>query len=689
MQSPCKANLYTKDGDDRTNDDDKYNEKFGVQFPIGTGTNESGSTVRELQSYLAIGRKKLHEAVNATRESTYYKKVSQHFNSSSPILEDVIVPDSASILLYATYARQLDAHQYSTKVSGAIFMKGRLNRKNRMMLSMARRLSRTNAPSVTADQFEDKLSEAIEHPDKNGENDDKGDDSDAISLSSFRSQNSASNTMNKSNELSEAATEKRVNERMANVIASSISHTLIRIRIGSERETRSAPPVDVYTNQYGTFSCEVTTGYVPSSIEASSVSNPEVFQVLEIEMIPEEGVGVISDVDDTIRVTGVIGNKIDIFRNIFSQPYGECVISGVANWYREMHDRFGCTFHYVSNSPSQVYNIVYGFLRYDDFPINSIHLKQYFGNIFSTVRMDAGQRKQNSLTEIMNDFPKRRFILIGDSGEQDMEAYCSLCPKFGTQIIAIYIHALEGSFSSQGLDHENVKELQNIIDTKTERKQTAPSLVDSYDGSIDRKFSVMTPVKLNNTSKVDANLNTKFNPISDSSQGKIAPAQQAQRRTLKHRKVPPIVPDKPWNLHGEPIPEAKAQTTSTKANSSDVKNGAPPLPIRRPSVRRFASESTSRISSTLSNSASKMGHLPWLNSSPIRAEDEEAGKYPGYYSTGDLVLDEKFETWKQRIMNVISYLPEHIDLRFWWHPEDLTDRCFSTLEEQEIDHSDS
>ncbi len=697
MQDSDKTNRYSKDKN-QSNQDEQYNQRFGVQFPIGTSTDESGSTVRELQSYLAIGRKKFSQAVNATKESTYYKKVSQHFNGSSPIQQDGTVPDSSSILLYATYARQLNSQQYSAKVSGVIFTKGRLNRKNRLMLSMARRLSRTNIPSVTADQFEDELSEAIEHPDKNGGDVERSDDSDSVSISSFKSQNSASHTAGiKANEFSEAATEKRVNRRMANVVASSIPHTLIRIQIGSKHEARCVPPVDVYTNQYGIFSCNITTGYIPSSIEATSVFNPEVFQVLDIKMVPTEGISVISDVDDTIRVTGVLGNKIDIFRNIFSQPYSECVIPGVAEWYREMHDRFGCVFHYVSNSPSQIYNIVYGFLQYDKFPITSIHLKQYFGNIFSSVRMGAGRRKQDSLTEILNDFPHRRFILIGDSGEQDMEAYCSLCLKYGSQIIAIYIHALERSFSSMGLDHENVKELQNLIDNRGERlnssiRNIAPSLIDAYDKPVSDKFSVMKPMKLEgslaNNGSYNAKSTNREKPLDSLKDGNSpVPEARAMRKTLKHRKVPPIVPEKPWNLHAKPIKEQRTPIAPARPKTVNTEDDTPPLPSRRASVRRFASESTGRISSSISNSASKMGHLPWLNSSPIRAEDDRPKNNQGYYSTGNLVLDEKFETWKQRILHVISSLPEHVDLRFWWEPGDLADECFSTMEQQVINRT--
>ncbi|KAI7884280.1 hypothetical protein K492DRAFT_125198, partial [Lichtheimia hyalospora FSU 10163] len=41
---------------------------------------------------------------------------------------------------------------------------------------------------------------------------------------------------------------------------------------------------------------------------------------------------------------------------------------------------------------------------------------------------------------IVKDFPKRKFILVGDSGERDPEIYRMLYDRFPDQIIKIFIH---------------------------------------------------------------------------------------------------------------------------------------------------------------------------------------------------------------------------------------------------------
>jgi len=45
---------------------------------------------------------------------------------------------------------------------------------------------------------------------------------------------------------------------------------------------------------------------------------------------------------------------------------------------------------------------------------------------------------------LMKQFPKRQFILIGDSGERDPEIYGELARKFPAQVSHIYIRDVTG-----------------------------------------------------------------------------------------------------------------------------------------------------------------------------------------------------------------------------------------------------
>ncbi|QPG73702.1 hypothetical protein FOA43_001015 [Brettanomyces nanus] len=558
------------------------------------------SKTQELQSYLAIGRRKFHSAVNATKQSSYYKKVTQRFNGDNSSSEDDSVPENAFIQLYNSYSRETSPGSYFTKVSGGIFTPGRLNRKNRMMLSLAKRMARASVPYSAADQFEDQFAEAIEHP-INQTHFEEYDDDDT---SSSGSQVAVDNV----------AEEITIN-RMSGVIAAGIPRTLLRIRIGSQQEAENIITNDLYTDQYGMFMVEIQTEYAPSYVEASSTINLEVIQLEDIRSIPLKGLSVISDVDDTVRITGVVGDKIDIFRNIFSRPYSECEVPGVPKWFQIMDQHFGCAIHYVSNSPWQVYNIVSGFLEYENMPMTSIHLKQYFGNIFSSVRMASSERKKGTLEQIIRDFPQRKFILLGDSGEQDIEAYVSLIPEFGNQILAIYIRAVAGSFSSLGNDRDNVKRLERML-SKNKSQLHKPKTISQQ-------------------------------PLP--------------------RRIPPIVPHKPSELHGKPI----NRTSRTRLRRSiSMGNNPPRLPARR------IPEISLPEGGALLDRDQDHHHLPWLNSSPL---PDTLDEFPGDFNQNSVVLDLKFETWKERTAEVVKELPAEIELKFWWNPEDIMKECFDLL----------
>lgn len=57
-------------------------------------------------------------------------------------------------------------------------------------------------------------------------------------------------------------------------------------------------------------------------------------------------------------------------------------------------------------------------------PLGSLKLKSYAGrSLFSGLLSAPAVRKRAGVQEILDAFPDSRFILIGDSGEQDLELY--------------------------------------------------------------------------------------------------------------------------------------------------------------------------------------------------------------------------------------------------------------------------
>ncbi|KAF8757550.1 hypothetical protein RHS01_03430 [Rhizoctonia solani] len=71
----------------------------------------------------------------------------------------------------------------------------------------------------------------------------------------------------------------------------------------------------------------------------------------------------------------------------------------------------------------------------------SVKLKSYGGrNLFQGLWGEsAADRKRGNVMEILDNFSQSKFILVGDSGEQDLELYSALAEERPDQILAIFI----------------------------------------------------------------------------------------------------------------------------------------------------------------------------------------------------------------------------------------------------------
>ncbi|KAG0238324.1 hypothetical protein BGW42_005557 [Actinomortierella wolfii] len=154
-----------------------------------------------------------------------------------------------------------------------------------------------------------------------------------------------------------------------------------------------------------------------------------------VNLIEPEGISVISDIDDTIKETNVPAGARIILRNTFLSDMQE--VEGMAQVYRDWWQR-GAAIHYVSNSPWQLIPSLLEFFHSHEFPPGSAHLRLH-DSVIKTYFMTPGEHKRRSIREILEDFPNRKFILVGDSGEIDLEIYTEMAVRYPHQIRKIFI----------------------------------------------------------------------------------------------------------------------------------------------------------------------------------------------------------------------------------------------------------
>ncbi|KAG0172567.1 hypothetical protein DFQ28_010319 [Apophysomyces sp. BC1034] len=154
-----------------------------------------------------------------------------------------------------------------------------------------------------------------------------------------------------------------------------------------------------------------------------------------VDLIEPTGISVISDIDDTIKITDVPDGSDAILRNTFFRQARE--VPGMSDVYRNWAEQ-GASVHYVSNGPWQVFPALQEFFKDTKFPKGSMHLR-----VITTQDLLLGKPKQHKLEvipKIFQDFPNRKFILVGDSGEYDPEIYQEIYARFPSQVAKIFIH---------------------------------------------------------------------------------------------------------------------------------------------------------------------------------------------------------------------------------------------------------
>ncbi|SCV70281.1 BQ2448_1675 [Microbotryum intermedium] len=168
----------------------------------------------------------------------------------------------------------------------------------------------------------------------------------------------------------------------------------------------------------------------------------------EFAVAHDGGVRVISDVDDTCKHSQVVEGTKTLFRNVFVRELYEVQVPGMASWFRTMEAQ-RCAFHYVSNSPWELWPVIRAFLDLAKFPKGSVTLKEYggAGSALAKLWEEPGMRKRDNVENIIKEFYHSQFILIGDSGEQDLELYTQLASEYPDHVLAIYIRDVTTAFS--------------------------------------------------------------------------------------------------------------------------------------------------------------------------------------------------------------------------------------------------
>lgn len=141
---------------------------------------------------------------------------------------------------------------------------------------------------------------------------------------------------------------------------------------------------------------------------------------------------IVSDIDDTVKMTDVLGSKKTI---VFNGLFREKAFAGMSELYNQMV-KGDTSIYYVSGSPKIIRTRVDEFLEENNFPQQeNLVLKDSIGE-------DTYEYKTSTIKKLIKELNPDKVILIGDDTEYDPQVYAHIKEEYPELTAAIYIRAV-------------------------------------------------------------------------------------------------------------------------------------------------------------------------------------------------------------------------------------------------------
>jgi phosphatidate phosphatase APP1 len=161
---------------------------------------------------------------------------------------------------------------------------------------------------------------------------------------------------------------------------------------------------------------------------------------------PSTDFGVISDIDDTVLRTDATSVVRMVRATLFGNARTRLPFPGVAAFYSALHrggEEQGTAprrpIFYVSSSPWNLYPFLVEFLDVQQIPLGPLFLRDLGLDPRTTYPTKHAAHKLGAIEELFAAYPWMRFVLIGDSGQEDPEIYREVVARHPDRVLAVYI----------------------------------------------------------------------------------------------------------------------------------------------------------------------------------------------------------------------------------------------------------
>lgn len=168
-----------------------------------------------------------------------------------------------------------------------------------------------------------------------------------------------------------------------------------------------------------------------------------------VQIIAEARFGVISDLDDTVIQSDVTSLPRMLVTALTGNAQTRSPFPGVGALYRALvrEGEGRNPIFYVSSSPWNFFDLLWQFLDYRRIPLGPMFLRNWGAGLLA----GHGGHKLEIITRLFERFPHLKFVLIGDSGEQDTLIYSEVVRQYAGRVLAVYIRDLNGAIRDEAV----------------------------------------------------------------------------------------------------------------------------------------------------------------------------------------------------------------------------------------------
>jgi len=194
----------------------------------------------------------------------------------------------------------------------------------------------------------------------------------------------------------------------------------------------------------------------------------------EFLLLPEHGSRIIvSDIDDTIMLSHATRVIKKLRLMLMKNAYSRLTFDGAPEFYNALvkgdKQKEYLPLFFISSSEWNLYDLLQDFMQYNKIPRSVFMLRRFNQASLKFWKAGGGnhQHKLHKIRMLMDFYPERSFVFIGDSGQQDLSIYRQLANELPERIDAIYIRKVKAgqsildSLENPGISQDRYKEFDD------------------------------------------------------------------------------------------------------------------------------------------------------------------------------------------------------------------------------------